>query len=770
MPTNGKVDEDKVEKGMGLTPKKDKGKPTPYQKGSIGSRHTPNPTKGMDLSSSKGKAGKVATGAEKTASGAKKTSAGATKAAAGATKASAGAARVAAGDLSGVGSTVKGIRETAKGLNETAKGLNEAKDGLKDTSDALKEDSPSGSSGTGVTDSLSRDIGSDLADAAVQKGSAGMKGLMSDHKKKSAVDKDKGDNDEDNDDDVETDDDEDKSKDKKSDGDKKDDPLQDVKDLKDHLKKGAVGASAAAGGTAAYSAMLLAQWLKMMLAKAMMLMANLWSIVAGAIMQVVGWIGAVTGLSAVWSAVVAIASTVATVITVIAVVVSSIAGPTSTAQRDALIGCLPSDTKVSQEAIDWVESGENNLIRTENISKAWSVFSGMGVSQTVAAGILGNFDHESGIDPTGVETIYSEKYAIGPKKAAAEAAGFDVMKIDSSYGSKFPGVKLVGIGFGQWSNGRNTTILNYAKSRGLKWYDIGTQLAFMFDGDNPSDIAVLKGIASTPNITISQATERFMSEWERPSSNALALDGRINSAAKIYLDLDVAKVDKKYAQSIISGMNKDIAIGNSNNAEFHKDNGCGETVGSHYQQSDGTGVFPTTVTGNMWSPATLPSELKAYTHDPSKLGLSYGSMGGWTENGNPGQCVALSDSYMPLLYPGTVKPGGVNGGQIAEVWAKKYSGSLGGSLSNTPQAGAVFQNNNSGQYGHTGVVEHVFANGDIIVVEQNIRGFSGDNNGTPNTWSWRYILKANYDDATVSDGTSNWRFYKPDQEPAWTGW
>ena len=44
-----------------------------------------------------------------------------------------------------------------------------------------------------------------------------------------------------------------------------------------------------------------------------------------------------------------------------------------------------------------------------------------GIPDVNIAGVLGNWTHESGIDPTGVESIYSEPYTIGPKKSAAMA-------------------------------------------------------------------------------------------------------------------------------------------------------------------------------------------------------------------------------------------------------------------------------------------------------------------------------------------------------------
>ena len=42
-------------------------------------------------------------------------------------------------------------------------------------------------------------------------------------------------------------------------------------------------------------------------------------------------------------------------------------------------------------------------------------------------------------------------------------------------------------------------------------------------------------------------------------------------------------------------------------------------------------------------------------------------------------------------------------------------------------------------------MSHVFENGDILVVEQNIRGYSGENNGESYSWSYQYVPKAKYE-------------------------
>lgn len=104
----------------------------------------------------------------------------------------------------------------------------------------------------------------------------------------------------------------------------------------------------------------------------------------------------------------------------------------------------------------------------------------------------------------------------------------------------------------------------------------------------------------------------------------------------------------------------------------------------------------------------------------------------------------------------TTRPFG-NGKYTAGGWADHY----GQSTVDFPSAGAVFSDSTTSVYGHTGIVQHVFANGDILINEQNIRGVSGEGAGLNYSWSWRVIKKDTYEQ-------KNWTFFKPvDAEPQW---
>ena len=174
---------------------------------------------------------------------------------------------------------------------------------------------------------------------------------------------------------------------------------------------------------------------------------------------------------------------------------------------------------------------------------------------------------------------------------------------------------------------------------------------------------------------------------------------------------------------------------------------------------DGTGTHTQNVPqgfGLIWKPQDLPDELKKYAIDPESLGIKYGAPvnikydgpdeNGWcTFNGgaDAGQCTELVASLNYALWE---KDGShfhnVQG--HGRIVAGNISSKTGAPVTHEPRTGAVFSTSYSNEFGHTGVVSHVFENGDVLIVEQNISKYSGSSNGTPNTWDYRLISKASY--------------------------
>ena len=436
-----------------------------------------------------------------------------------------------------------------------------------------------------------------------------------------------------------------------------------------------------------------------------------------------------------------------------------------TKKDDAMAMCTPEKTAVPKASQEYIGDGEMEAVREDNAVKLWSVYSELGGSKEQTAAVLGNLQAESSLDPTSIETIYDEPFSIGSRKQAAISNDFKVDLIDSSYGARFPAIDYVGIGLAQWTNGRNRLLVDYADEQDVNWYDFDTQIRFMLDGDDPGRQDQLTDFLGAEPGNVQSEAERFMNTWIGLSSPNPSLSDRQTNATDYMFILERATADTDYADSILSGINVNRSSGNSAAGAYHQDDGCGNPIKSHYgnQSVDGTGEVPADLTLVPWSRETLPESLSEFAKNPEDAGLAWGNSSGWTNGIFPDQCAALSHSYFIKLYPDwnkdgrpTTRPFG-DGKDVARLWAEHYGEHEG----DVPAAGAVFSDTTTSQFGHTGIVQHVFANGDILINEQNIRGVSGAGAGLNYSWSWRVIKKERYEQA-------DWKFFKPSTaEPQW---
>ena len=294
-----------------------------------------------------------------------------------------------------------------------------------------------------------------------------------------------------------------------------------------------VGGKAAAGAAVGTAAPVAAQaaalttfmnWLKTVMMAAVAAVQSLWSMavsaLVGAAKAVVGFFSAVgTAISSAVGGVVS-AST-AGIASVVTLVIAATTAAGTIAMREgnnaARDGLLPSCTVAVDNAVKASDGaqGDFSAQTEENAKTIYSVLSAWGMSNENIAGILGNWSHESGIDPTSVETIFDEKFTIGPRKTDAQLKNFKMAQVDPAYAARFPAIDLMGIGLGQWTNGRNTLLTDYAKSINKPWYTLETQLGFMVSKDDPTRVGQVKAlIDNSEGGSVSAATSYFLTKWE----------------------------------------------------------------------------------------------------------------------------------------------------------------------------------------------------------------------------------------------------------------
>lgn len=128
-----------------------------------------------------------------------------------------------------------------------------------------------------------------------------------------------------------------------------------------------------------------------------------------------------------------------------------------------------------------------------NADKVWNFFAQKGFSPEAAAGIMGNLQQESGLNPTAV---------------------------NSSSGA---------FGIGQWLGGRKTNLFNYAKNNGMDPNSIDAQLNFMWqelNGGDPTTASILNkkhgGLDGLMGMTdVNAATNAFEGAFERSGGSAM---------------------------------------------------------------------------------------------------------------------------------------------------------------------------------------------------------------------------------------------------------
>lgn len=554
------------------------------------------------------------------------------------------------------------------------------------------------------------------------------------------------------------------------------------------LKDMALGAGAGVGGAAGAQALTLftfMQWLKSLFMALVAFVRNLITMILQTVMAVVAAVkGAVVGVGAYLASVSAgfISTTVASVMVatvglaapLVATAVTMINSAQEAQRNDVLGMCRDElDGSIQAAADAGVDTAGDSATTEENAKAIYGILAAAGAKSETIAGVLGNFDEESGIDPTSVETIFDEPQKIGPKKKAAEKAGFAISSINSSYAARFPAIKQAGIGFGQWTNGRNTALVDYAKKVGKPWHDPEVQMGYMLTVD--SSASTFKKFIKEDHASPSEASQAFQSEWEGNPGSATA--ARAAAAQKWFSKMGGWKANKADLDSLLkqSGGSLDDSSGGDDPIKEAANNGLDQALANCRSGADtvsyggslgpdasgDAGPIPAGSWGKSFRWDQVPDNLKKYAVNPESVGLKKNDCTNWRPfigDGGlylNGQCVALSKALFGKFWQKdghSPKGFSCNGDQCAAAAASAN----GGNYSNKPKAGAVVSVDTGTVNGHTFVVSHVFANGDIMLIEQNTpdSGASNSRGAEECSWNYRLFTKAGYE-------SQNARFYTP---------
>ena len=156
--------------------------------------------------------------------------------------------------------------------------------------------------------------------------------------------------------------------------------------------------------------------------------------------------------------------------------------------------------------------------------------------------MLGNFAHESGIDPTNFE---AKAYWDGKTEGATWQEEPTIENVFGSW-SAFRGLYSIsinegaylsngnhwmGLGLGQWTGPRAQNLVDWCKGQNLEWWTCKGQMEFAFNGDG-SNIGILKACL-TNSESVSEGVQNFYQYWERASVGS-SVAHRNSEAERLY--------------------------------------------------------------------------------------------------------------------------------------------------------------------------------------------------------------------------------------------
>lgn len=280
----------------------------------------------------------------------------------------------------------------------------------------------------------------------------------------------------------------------------------------------------------------------------------------------------------------------------------------------------------------------------------------------------------------------------------------------------------------QWKDATNIVMKAYKANK--QWYNSAIQLKAMMD--------VVNALGHTEG------------------SKLFTLDSEDISGAKTAVrseeDYDLTELVKYINDNRSVGKMLGSGLGKSrvNGGKASDTSGFGDaSYNDGTVKVDGTGTY-NPADGSIWTDTRfephvarrqigLPDSIAPYAIDPTKVGLLWSDEASWyLKCFDWANCTDFSANIAARLWSKDGQPAENvmgNGGQVTSHWQQKGVPKV-----NTPKRGNVFSvEYGPGLAGHTGIVSHVFEDGTMLIIEQNVAGWSGAENGSPRTWNWRII-------------------------------
>lgn len=148
-----------------------------------------------------------------------------------------------------------------------------------------------------------------------------------------------------------------------------------------------------------------------------------------------------------------------------------------------------------------------------NAKRIWTKLLAAGLTPAGAAGLLGNFQAESALDPQNLQNTCERR--LGMSDAAYTAA------VDAGKYADFAN-DAAGYGLAQWTySKRKAALLAYAKSQGKSIGDLGMQVDFALTELRESYPAVWNVLTTTASVQ--EASDAVLTQFERPADMSAAV-------------------------------------------------------------------------------------------------------------------------------------------------------------------------------------------------------------------------------------------------------
>ena len=397
--------------------------------------------------------------------------------------------------------------------------------------------------------------------------------------------------------------------------------------------------------------------------------------VGKSVMGFVGFVGnAVSGVVG-GSALIAGATTVGGGVIGAGVIASLVIGSLTAggARADVvLVDCGPS-TRTAVEKVD--QSGDATGVQGKTLANAktiYGVLSAWGMPAENIAGILGNWDAESAVDPTSVQNNFSAPQQMTDEKKS-QATNTDN-----------------GIGLGQWTFGRNSNLRGYADRIGQDWWTVETQLGFMISADEGGNADIVKGMISTSKGSPGAAALFFHDEWERSADTEAMAARRAEKANKWMGMFGGWTKNESLAASILAQSGSTINHANKDRVEKVQSNCKSEKKKAGVLKTGGLTLEEATELM-----ATYRSEGEAFLQARYPGGSGPGDCG----HGKADNCVGFS-IYFANKFTSMQSYARGNGIDTA----RSVADVMGKQTSKTPTPYSIASGPGSGAEGHTFVV------------------------------------------------------------------